>query len=298
MRIVPPLVLSLLIALPLTMPLRAEPLEAYDIATGAPIADFEALVAALAGAEVVVIGEIHDNPLHQAMQTRLIRALSPAGVAFEMVKEPDEEAVNAALAEGDLSGFPDLARYAEPLAATPRGQVVGAGQPRERMMQAIRSGAAAAFTGDAALFGLAETLPEALQEEMEEEMFFSHCEALPEEMLPGMVEGQRLRDAAFAVAALKARRGGGLGVLVAGDGHARTDRGVPAVLRLAAPGIRVVAIAQIEREDPDHADEPGEDSPFSAANLPESAADFPFDIVIVTDRAEREDPCAQFLEKK
>jgi hypothetical protein len=297
MRIVPSLIFSLL----LVLPLRAETLEANMVATGAPLADFEALTAALAGADVVVIGEIHDNPLHQAMQARLIRALAPAGVAFEMVMAPDEDAVNAAVAAGDLSAFPDLARYAEPLAATPPGRIVGAGQPRDRVRMAIKSGAAAAFDGDPDAYGLTTPLPADLQAEIEEEMFVSHCEALPESMLPGMVEGQRLRDAAFAAAALKAREGGGLSVLVAGDGHARTDRGVPAFLARVAPELKVIAIAQFERETPH---ESGPDSPEGASDSPEppsdspaSLADSPYDIVILTDPAEREDPCAQFREK-
>jgi hypothetical protein len=275
------LVLSLALLALGALPLRAAPLDARVVATGAPLADLAALVAALEGADVVVIGEIHDNPRHQALQAQLIRALAPEGVAFEMVEAPDEAAVNAALAAGDLAAFPDLARYAEPLAATPPGRVVGAGQPRDRVKQAITSGAAAAFDGDAARFGLSAPLPAGVQKEMEAEMFTSHCEALPEAMLPGMVEGQRLRDAAFAAAALRARPGGGLSVLVAGDGHARTDRGVPAVLRRAAPGLKVVAVGQVERDG-------DEDAPSDPP---------PFDIVVVTDPAEREDPCARFAPK-
>ncbi len=258
-------------------PLRSEPLEARWVATGAPIADDAALVAALEGADVVVIGEIHDNPAHQALQARLIRVLAPTGVAFEMVPQADTDAVNAALAAGDLSAFPNLAPYDAPLRATPPGRVFGAGQPRERIVAAMRSTAAEAFDGDAARFGLTTPFPPEEQAAIKAELFASHCDALPEEMLPGMAEAQRLRDAAFAAAALRARDGGGTAVLIAGNGHVRTDRGVPFVLRTAAPELKVVAIAQIERAD-------------SA----ERAPDPPYDIVIETDPAPREDPCAQF----
>ena len=75
----------------------------------------------------------------------------------------------------------------------------------------------------------------------------AHCNALPETLLAGMVEAQRLRDADLAAAALAAHaRNGGPVVVIAGNGHVRGDWGVPAMLALAAPGLRVVAIGQGE----------------------------------------------------
>src|SRR5262249_56610074 len=67
-----------------------------------------ARVAGLArGAEVVFLGEQHDNPAHHDGQARVLEALVTAGarpaVAFEMLDAEQQAAVDQALAEG-LSG--------------------------------------------------------------------------------------------------------------------------------------------------------------------------------------------------
>ena len=65
----------------------------------------------------------------------------------------------------------------------------------------------------------------------------------------------------------------GKSAVITGSGHARTDIGVPALLRLAAPEVTVLALGQLERP----------------AEAPQ-----PFDLWIVTDPAPRDDPCAAF----
>jgi uncharacterized iron-regulated protein len=89
---------------------------------------------------------------------------------------------------------------------------------------------------------------------------------------PGMVEVQRLRDAALARAAHQAHAAtGGPVVVIAGTGHARRDSGVPAKLATAAPELSVFSLGQFEAD-------PGPDAPY--------------DRVIVTEPAPRGDPCA------
>ena len=56
---------------------------------GQRFADEEALVAAAAAADFVMLGEMHDNPDHHVVQARLVRALGDRGkrpaLAFEML---------------------------------------------------------------------------------------------------------------------------------------------------------------------------------------------------------------------
>jgi uncharacterized iron-regulated protein len=102
----------------------------------------------------------------------------------------------------------------------------------------------------------------------------AHCNALPATLLPGMVEAQRLRDAGFAATVLEAlETSGGPVVLITGNGHARTDWAVPAMIALAASEVVVISAGQFESE-------PG--------------PDVPFDLWHVTEPALREDPCAAF----
>ena len=102
----------------------------------------------------------------------------------------------------------------------------------------------------------------------------AHCDALPEDILPGMVEAQRLRDAALARAVLAAMaETGGPVAVITGNGHARRDWGLPRMLARAAPDLTLVSIGQFEA--------PPEDDP-------------PFDLWLVTTPAPRDDPCAAF----
>jgi hypothetical protein len=110
----------------------------------------------------------------------------------------------------------------------------------------------------------------------------SHCGELPDEMVDPMVLGQRARDARMAerMVSAGAERGA---VLVTGKGHARTDRGVPALVARDAPGKKVLSIAfyeaQAGQDDPAAYVEEGEKGPL------------PYDFAVFTAGAAREDPC-------
>jgi hypothetical protein len=158
--------------------------------------------------------------------------------------------------------------------------VAGGGVSREILGWARREGAAKAFGNGAAALGLDRDLDAVTLASMEDEMIAAHCNMLPREAAGGMVEAQRLRDASFAAATLRAwAAGGGRTVLITGNGHARTDRGVPAYLRLAVPELRVVSVGMVELT-------PGRD--------PAAAAGLPYDYVWLSEPLEREDPCAAF----
>ncbi|WP_415184095.1 ChaN family lipoprotein [Phaeovulum sp.] len=236
-------------------------------------------------AEIVVLGEVHDNPAHHVNQARAVAALAPKALVFEMLTPDQAAQATPQLRAGDPvalgkalgwaeAGWPDFALYAPIFAAAPDALVVGGALARDDVRRAMSEGAAAVFGPEAARFGLTEPLPPALQSALEAEQMAAHCNALPAEMLPGMVEAQRLRDAAFARAALQALElTGGPVAVITGTGHARIDTGLPAVLRRVAPERSVLSLGQLERP----------------ATGPQ-----PYDLWIVTDPAPREDPCLTF----
>jgi uncharacterized iron-regulated protein len=254
------------------------------------------LVAALEKAQVVVIGEVHDNPVHHARQARRVRALQPRGIAFEMVPEASEEGIQVFLAQGGARseigpaigwgerafGWSDWEMYAPIFEASPGAYVAGGGVARADLRVAIKGGAASAYGGGASDLGLDLPLDPVIRLEVEDEMIAAHCNKLPRQAAGGMVEAQRLRDARFAAAARRAlaKGGGERSVLITGNGHARTDRGVPAFLRLAEPAIAVLSVGMIEAD-------PDADPTMAARGLP-------FDYIWLSDPAEREDPCEGF----
>lgn len=239
-----------------------------------------------------MLGEIHDNPRHHALQARMVETLQPGALVFEMLEprhaaaardipRDDKDALEQAFA-WEERGWPDFDMYHPIFAAAPRAELFGAALPPDQVRRAVTEGAAAVFGGASAIFGLDQPLPEdqlaarvALQDD-------AHCNAMPSDLLPGMVEAQRLRDAALAratveaVMEMRAHDVPSRVVVITGNGHARSDWGMPEMLARAFPEVgedrlRIATFAQFEGAAPDNP---------------------PFRHWVVTEAAERGDPCA------
>ncbi len=188
-----------------------------------------------------------------------------------------------ALLNWSANGWPDFSMYYPIFAAAPDAAIYGGAFPREGVRQSVSDGASAVFGESAALFGLDLPLPEDQLEARVDLQRVAHCDAMPAELLPGMVEAQRLRDAALARATVAAFAHASAVsdnprvVIIAGNGHARDDWGVPAYLRFyyrdAEEAPVIASLGQFETELP-------EDAPFSATEMA-----LPPD---------REDPCLAF----
>ncbi len=255
--------------------LLMQPAAAVEIAAGDLVR--------LPQADVVILGEVHDNPDHHRNQALAVAAVAPRALVFEMLtpaqaarmpQDPgDRAAVEAALGWAG-SGWPDFAMYHPIFLAAPKAEVFGGDLPPGEVARSVTEGAAAVFGAQAARYGLTAALAPEDQVAREADMQASHCGALPVDVLPGMVQAQRLRDAALARAVVQAFQAtGGPVVLITGNGHARRDQGVPAVLERAMPDLSVVSVGQMEG---------------SAGPVP------PFDRWIVTPTLARGDPCDAF----
>lgn len=242
------------------------------------------IVGAAQRAHIVILGEVHDNPGHHRRQADVLGQLAPSALVFEMISAEDAARITPDLARDPTalgqvldwsnSGWPDFALYAPLFALGADVPIYGAHLDRDAVRAAFGQGAAAAFGPGAAQFGLDVALPDDAQTAREAEQQAAHCDALPETILPAFVEAQRLRDAALAAAALAAWRAhGGPVAVITGNGHARRDWGVPALLRIAAPDAMVFALGQFEAPP---------------------AGDVPFDLWALSDPVDRPDPCAAF----
>jgi uncharacterized iron-regulated protein len=236
-------------------------------------------------ADVVILGEVHDNAEHHINQATALRALRPTAVVFEMLDPEQSRIVESGELSGQTladaigwaeSGWPAFDIYQPVFDAVDAAKVYGMAVPRDTVMAAFSDGADVAFGDGAARFALDTPLPDDEQAAREAMQATAHCDALPPEMLPGMVAAQRLRDAVFSDTVLVAlAETGGPVAVITGTGHARTDWGMPAALRRAAPEVRILSIGQLE-DNGDAVDAP------------------PFDLWLVTPPAERPDPCAAF----
>jgi uncharacterized iron-regulated protein len=267
----------------------------YRMADGRPVGEPELLDAA-AAADFVLIGESHDNRDHHRLQARIVTALEGdarrrRAVAFEMISaerqldvvehldaHPGDAAGLGAAVDWAASGWPDWTLY-EPIAraALANGaQIVAANLDEEQRRAVFDQGAQALRTSFVRRTGLDRHLSATLSSELHQELNDAHCGQAPPDVLGGMYQVQRARDAMLAdrLAATSGRAGN---ILIAGNGHVRKDRGVPWYLARLRPEARTLSIGLIEVED----------------DLRRPPVGLPYDYVWFTPRVDDgQDPCA------
>lgn len=242
----------------------------------------------MARSEFVLLGELHDNPIHHQLRGSLIRAAgSRPAVVFEQFQAssgpiPLPGSDQSREAWLDANGF-DRNGWRWPLhqpvveaAITNARSVWGSGISRDQLRAVVRGGDAAAPQELRRLLE-ASPLGDAARAAIDSDLVAGHCGQLPESMIPGMRSAQVIRDASMTRALLSAAEGGSAW-LIAGNGHVRADVAVPRLLTVAAPGKRLLVIGLLER---------GADG-----TMPDRTEQGRYDVVIVTPRTERGDPCA------
>jgi uncharacterized iron-regulated protein len=272
----------------------------YEVRSGRYV-DLGALEAALAGAHFVLLGETHDNADHHRLQAQLVRAVTASGrrpaLAFEMLDTAQQPAVDAAVAKPGhspetiseavswaKSGWPSFDLYRPVFAAGLEADlpIAAANLPRKVVRQVVESGESALPPELRERLSREPPLAPAERDALRREMGESHCGKLPEEMFDPLVLAQRARDVAMAERLFRADTGQGA-ILIAGAGHVRTDRGVPAHLARDAQARPSVSVAFVEARA-ERCSPAGYTEDLGVAALP-------FDYVVFTPGAEREDPC-------
>lgn len=278
----------------------------FDGRSGEPLTP-DAALDRLAGARFVLLGERHDHPDHHRLQAWVIERMAARGrrplVVLEMLDDDQARAAQerGAAANADAwaeavgwsrSGWPEFALYRPVIAAAlAAGLDLAPGSLSRTTLRRVAAPArdaepdpeASALRG---ALGLDAPLDPALRDAMAREIERGHCGHAPADLLPRMVETQRVRDARLAEAMTRAPASAGA-VLVAGAGHTRTDRGAPLHLRALAPdgGIASLVFAEVR---------PGLDDPRAALDPEEGQG--PHDLVWFTPRLDDDDPCERFRE--
>ena len=259
-----------------------------DGATGAPVATTELLRRAGA-ADLVLLGEVHDNATAHVVRGRLLHALAgrhPA-VVFEQFAASDSaiakpEPGDSLAAWLDRNGF-DRRGWRWPLhepvvaAAIADGRSLwGSNLSRESLRAVVTGGAAAAPEPLRQLMAQAP-LDSAARAALDRDITEGHCNRLPASMIPGMRAAQEARDAAMTRALLLAAADGPAW-LIAGNGHVRGDIAVPRILHRVAPQKTMLVVGLLERD--------------STGAAPEAEERRRYDLAILIPRTARPDPCA------
>ncbi len=239
------------------------------------------LLDAVVGARYILLGEVHDNSDGHAIRLEWLRLLARDRrfvIAMEQFDRPRQADIDAARQriEASRGAVPlDDTRLREQALELARAGGFASGawdwpSYEPVVMLALRNGLplqAANLPASEAMAlargqprgpaGLAAPSLEptgawnrASQEAIEVAIRDGHCGLLPERAVAPMVRAQLARDRAMAEVMIDAARRTGLPVvLLAGNGHVRTDIGVPRHLAALDPGARQVSVGVIERDE-------------------------------------------------
>ncbi len=231
---------------------------------------------------VVLLGEVHDNAAQHALRLRAFEALLASGARpalameqFDRERQPQIDQLRAATPRPDVDALiaagagrnPWEWRFYRPFVALALQYglpIVAANVSRDDARQVMRQGLAAT--------GFDATVPEAMLQAHARGIEDSHCGAIDGATARRMALAQVARDQ-FMARVVEAHAGRGV-VLLAGNGHVRTDIGAPFWLSPATRA-RGAAIGLLEQGD----------------------ASTAYDRVVLTAAQPRPDPCAAMAPK-
>ncbi len=219
---------------------------------------------------IVLLGETHDNPEHHKLRAAMIdhamkEATQKLAAVFEHIRTDQFAGLvqflqQSALAgrigsardllqalKWDQSGWPAQAMFEPLFAAALRAQspILPGDAPRDTVRRVAREGASALVPADLTRLKLDQPLPDALNDALLTELEASHCGLMPKTAFTNMAMAQRYRDAHLALQLVEAADKHGAAILFAGNGHVRSDRGVPYYLRQMAPGRPVLTVTLV-----------------------------------------------------
>jgi len=293
---------------PVSRPWRASQLRDHPLVGHIWAADLQRfvpqgmLVDALTRASFALIGEVHDNPDHHAIQAELLGAIAARktdrAVVFEQFDREYEPVLQRLMAKGAVDAEAVAAAvnlnrkgwnwdFYKPLVeiALRHGMALHAGNlSRPAAAQITRQGLGVLEPARIAALRLDSGWSEMREQALREIIAHGHCGALPQSAIPAMAAAQRVRDATLAETLLAATRDGA--VLIAGNGHVRRDLGVPAYLSSAAPGRTSCALGILEVDAAERAPQA-----YVQSAIPDARR---YDFAFFTPQWERPDPCDAF----
>lgn len=254
-----------------------------------PVAWVDRMVAA----DIVLLGELHDQPSHHRQRLQWLEAIAerrPIAIVMEQFDASSQLAIDRARGERSGASVSQRARHLAEAAgfdfkgwewpfyapviefAIARDLPLMAGNLARGDAMQIARGQAHPMAGPPppGWDGRAEAA-------MTEAVDRGHCGLLPQPMLAPMVRAQRARDAQLAEIVLQARRLGRLPVLLAGNEHLRRDYGVPVHVLGRDPTLRIYTLGQFEEGGP--------------------SSDSAFDAIWRVPAIDRPDPCESLRQR-
>ena len=247
------------------------------------------LIAAIHEADIVLLGEIHDNPFQHRARADLISKIQNKEFAIvsEHLVSGSEIAYSGSLLEDlETIGFNKKAW------SWPTHEVlykkfeefnlpVFGGDLSKKDINNIYEGRALSQSETLTPIIKRSALDSQLKDKLLNDLVVGHCGVVEEGLLSFMYKAQRYRDASMAYIASKVAPA----IVIAGNGHVRRDYGVPQILKKMNPDSNIISIAFLEVDK------------FSIMTdnlIKKLFKDADTDYIWLTETVSRVDPCEKF----
>ena len=208
------------------------------------------LLKTVSQADIVLLGEIHDNPRHHVLRGQLLSdtSMSKRRLIAEQLNTGQKAGDNPDLLSSlEHAGF-DANGWQWPLhepvfsSARKAGlDVFGGNITAPQTREIFTSKGSQLPEGLGALLQKAVLGEDALKQ-LRREIDEGHCGAMPASMFDGMLAVQRARDASMAAELLRHLPA----VLIAGNGHVWKHLGVPQIIHANRPELHTVSVLFVE----------------------------------------------------
>ena len=242
------------------------------------------LIHVLKSADIVLLGELHDNRLHHQLRGQLIAQFADAkwSIVSEHIPAPGKVVFRSdTKADLEAAGFdsqgwewPTHQSLYDAIRAKDFS-VVGGNLSKAEARQIFLQGVSGLPERMAQTYAQSRLNADA-ERALDRDLIEGHCGQLPDKYLLRMRFAQRITDLSMTHVLLDNRPS----VLVAGNGHVRKDYGVPQILSSVTPVLNVVSVGFLEQgSDP--------------KDLLQSVSG-QYDFIWITERTDRKDPCENF----
>ena len=253
-----------------------------NVRTGKTI-DESALADILKSADIVLLGELHDNKLHHEARGRLIaRFADRRTVVSEHLPAPNQVTFQSEIKTDLVAAGFDAEGWDWPIHQSLYEQIknkglniVGGNLPKEEARRMFLQGVSSLPERMAQTYTQSR-LDETAERKLDHDLVEGHCGKLPEKYLLRMRFAQRMTDLSLTHNLLDRQPS----LLIAGNGHVRRDYGVPQMLASVAPQLNVLTVGFLEQGG-------------STQDMLQSVSG-QYDFIWITERAERKDPCENF----
>lgn len=231
----------------------------YSTQTGEQI-NYSELLTVIKTSRFILVGEKHDNPHHHQLELKLLQDIQDGDhtrVVLEMLDEQQASDIDKLNANSQDSQIRELLKWNDRnwpwndygslirSALENKNQLKPGNLSKPILMQIYKN-----TPPDEQRFETVKAVPDNIRADILQQVYESHCQAIPLKQMEPMAQIQISRDASMAFAMNDQLADNSQAILFAGAFHARKDSGVPLHLKMFSDEKSIsIMLTEVNKEE-------------------------------------------------